>query len=143
MKGEVNLFTRPRRFGKTLNLSMLRYFLEAGNYDHSHLFKGLKIMNAGSSYLIHMGKYPVISLSLKSMKQPAFELAFDMLKKAIREEFKRHWEEINASKRLSKVDEDRYLRLCDLNGNQSDYADALRFFRVHVYLYREKDNHSY
>ncbi len=38
MKGEVNLFTRPRRFGKTLNLSMLRYFFEAGNYDHSHLF---------------------------------------------------------------------------------------------------------
>lgn len=100
-------------------------------------------MNAGSSYLTHMGKYPVISLSLKSMKQPALELAFDMLKKAIREKFKRHREEINASKRLSKVDEDRYLRLRDLNGNQSDYADALLFFRVHVYLYREKDNHSY
>ena len=133
MKGEVNLFTRPRRFGKTLNLSMLRYFFEAGNYDHARLFKGLKIMDAGSSYLTHMGNYPVISLSLKSMKQPAFELAFDMLKKAIREEFKRHWEEINASKRLSKVDEDRYLRLRDLNGTQSDYADALRFFSECMY----------
>ena len=62
MKGEVNLFTRPRRFGKTLNMSMLRYFFELGTADNSELFRGLKIMEAGEKYLTHMGKYPVINI---------------------------------------------------------------------------------
>lgn len=56
LKGEVNLFTRPRRFGKTLNLSMLRYFFERGEQDNAGLFKGLKIMDAGEKYLAHRGK---------------------------------------------------------------------------------------
>ncbi len=76
-KGEVNLFTRPRRFGKTLNMSMFQYFFEDardrnGNIiDHRYLFDGLHIMQAGEKYLSHMGQYPVINLSLKSGKQPA------------------------------------------------------------------------
>ena len=52
-KGEVNLFTRPRRFGKTLNMSMLRYFFEKGDYDNAELFQGLKIMDAGEEYKRH------------------------------------------------------------------------------------------
>ena len=56
MKGEVNLFTRPRRFGKTLNMSMLRYFFEKSEKDPAELFQGLKIMDAGEEYLAHMGK---------------------------------------------------------------------------------------
>lgn len=82
MKGEVNLFTRPRRFGKTLNMSMLRYFFEENPENVSRIFQGLNIMDAGEKYLDHMGKYPVIMISLKSMKQPSYELAFEMLKKA-------------------------------------------------------------
>ena len=74
-RSEVNLFTRPRRFGKTLNLSMLRYFFEKGDKDNSHLFQGLKIMEAGEKHLSHLGKYPVISLTLKSAEQPTFEEA--------------------------------------------------------------------
>ena len=68
MKGEVNLFTRPRRFGKTLNMSMLRYFFDRENPASDELFAGTKIMNAGEAYLKHKGKYPVISVTLKSMK---------------------------------------------------------------------------
>ena len=75
MKGKVNLFTRPRRSGKTLNMSILRYFFEKGDQDNSRLFQGLKIMGAGERYLAHMGKYPVISVSLKSMKQYSYDLA--------------------------------------------------------------------
>lgn len=56
MKGEVNLFTRPRRFGKTLNTSMLRYFLDREYSDTAKLFAGTKIMEAGEKYLRHMGK---------------------------------------------------------------------------------------
>ena len=81
IKGEVNLFTRPRRFGKTLNMSMLRYFFEENPEKASRIFQGLDIMKAGEKYLDHMGKYPVIMISLKSMKQPSYELAFEMLKK--------------------------------------------------------------
>lgn len=78
--GKVNLFTRPRRFGKSLNLSMLRYFFEdAGteekNADRRRLFCGLQIMQAGDAFLSQMNRYPVIQLSLKSAKQPAWELA--------------------------------------------------------------------
>lgn len=84
-RGEVHLFTRPRRFGKTLNLSMLRYFFEDASYlpaeqQNEELFAGLAIMQAGESYLRHMGKYPVISISLKSAKQMNFDEAFACLK---------------------------------------------------------------
>lgn len=77
-KGLVNLFTRPRRFGKTLNISMLRYFFEDGRdmdgkkADFSHLFDGLNIASCGEEYLQHMGKYPVITLTLKSAKKRVF-----------------------------------------------------------------------
>ena len=75
-KGEVNLFTRPRRFGKTLNMSMLRYFLDIEQKDIPKLFAGTKIMDTGERYLDHMGKYPVIMLTLKSMKQATYDSAF-------------------------------------------------------------------
>ena len=63
-KAEVTLFTRPRRFGKTLNISMLQYFFEKTEEDNSYLFNGLKIMNESKEYLDYMGKSPVINLSL-------------------------------------------------------------------------------
>ena len=83
MKGKVNLFTRPGRFGKTLNMSMLRYFFERRKRDNSELFRGLKIMEAGEKYLSHMGKYPVVSISLKSMKHYSFELLKPILNPAL------------------------------------------------------------
>ncbi len=127
MKGEVNLFTRPRRFGKTLNMSMLRYFFEENPEKVSRIFQGLNIMDAGEKYLDHMGKYPVIMISLKSMKQPSYELAFEMLKKALKGEFQRHWQLVSDSGRLTDADQKRYLRLRDLEGTEADYADALKF----------------
>ena len=133
MKGKVNLFTRPRRFGKTLNMSMLRYFFEQGKTDNTELFRGLKIVDAGEEYLAHMGKYPVISISLKSMKQYSYELAFDMLKKAVREEYKRHWDEVMDSARVGVTEKERYRRLGDLEGTESDYADSLKFLSECLY----------
>ena len=133
IKGEVNLFTRPRRFGKTLNMSMLRYFFEKGGTDNKELFRGLKIMDAGEEYLAHMGKYPVISISLKSMKQYSYELAFDMLKKAVREEYKRHWDEVMDNARVGVTEKERYRRLRDLEGTESDYADSLKFLSECLY----------
>ncbi|MCD8094567.1 MAG: AAA family ATPase, partial [Ruminococcus sp.] len=61
-KGAVNLFTRPRRFGKTLNISMLQRFFEKTDEDNSYLFDGLNISKAGEKYMSYQGQYPVISL---------------------------------------------------------------------------------
>ena len=74
-KADVNIFTRPRRFGKTLALSMLKYFFEdaydwRGNkQDYSELFADTEIVKEGAAYLKHMGKYTVIYMTLKSGKQ--------------------------------------------------------------------------
>ena len=65
-KGDVNLFTRPRRFGKTLSLSILKYFFEDARdtdgtkLDNTYLFEGLKILKESAGYLAYMGQYPVI-----------------------------------------------------------------------------------
>lgn len=122
-KGDVNLFTRPRRFGKSLNMSMLRYFFEDGRdrrgekTDYSYLFDGLKISECGEGYLEHMGKYPVIQLSLKSAKRNTFKNAADMLMTELAYEFKRHQylvgdmgdeREQYMSFMLGKADLDRY-----------------------------------
>ena len=133
MKRKVNLFTRPRRFGKTLNMSILRYFFEKGEKDNSGLFQGLKIMDAGEKYLSHMGKYPVISISLKSMKQYSYDLAYDMLTKAVESEYSRHWKQIEASGALTDAKLERYLRIRDLKGTESDYADSLKFLSECLY----------
>lgn len=137
MKGEVTLFTRPRRFGKTLNMSMLRYFFEKDPNENTgvnqRLFEGLKIMDEGDQYLFHMGKYPVITLSLKSMKQPTYALVFDMLKKALAEEYLRHWPAVKSSTSLTHTQLDRYIRIRDIKGNDSDYMDALKFLTECLY----------
>lgn len=87
---KVTLFTRPRRFGKTLNMSMLRRYFEKTDEDNSYLFDGLKISGAGGKYQKYIGQYPVISISLKSMKQASFEESFRQFKEIIADEFERH-----------------------------------------------------
>ena len=94
--GIVTLFTRPRRFGKTLALSTLQTFFEderkddGTHVDNSRYFEGKKIMEANDRILSKMGKYPVIKLSLKSAKQPNFNTAFMKLREEIIREFERH-----------------------------------------------------
>ena len=92
----VTQFARPRRFGKTVNMSMLRRFFEDERkddgtpVDNRYLFEGLAISACGEKYLKHQQQYPVISLSLKSGKQPNYELAYDQLRKAVISEYERH-----------------------------------------------------
>ena len=130
-KGDVNLFTRPRRFGKTLNMSMLQYFFEDAREadgtkrDNRYLFEGLRILDAGEAYVSRMGQYPVISLSLKSAKQPDFELAYRLLVREIAEEFKRHRFVIQGG--MPKEDQVRYLEILSERADRDSYADSLRF----------------
>jgi hypothetical protein len=141
-KASVNLFTRPRRFGKTLNMSMLQYFFEDSKerdgqkHDNSYLFDGLNIMSQGENYLSHMGQYPVINLSLKSGKQPTFDMAFDMLKKEIQYEYRRHRFVLNGES-LGELKE-RYNRIMCDKAEGEDYNDAIRFLSECLELYYGK-----
>ena len=130
-KGDVNLFTRPRRFGKTLNMSMLQSFFEyarddkGGKKDNSYLFSGLRIMEVGEQYRSHMGQYPVINLTLKGGKQLDFELAYAMLKRQIAEEYKRHRYILDGD--ILEEDRQRYYQIMVEKADREAYADALQF----------------
>lgn len=106
--GKVNLFTRPRRFGKTLNMSMLKCFFEVGN--DPALFDGLKVMQEKELCEKYMGKFPVISISLKSVDGRSFESASAALRTVIGNEAVRfHF--LLESKKLSDSEKDSYQRL--------------------------------
>ncbi len=131
LKGEVNLFTRPRRFGKTLNLSMLRYFFEdTGDVkkteENKSLFQGLKIMQQGEQYTEYMGKYPVINLTLKSAKQPTFASAYSKIKGVIADEFQRH-QYILADEKLNEEDKKRFREIAGRKAEYDEYSGALEF----------------
>ena len=85
----VALILRPRRFGKTLNLSMLRYFFEKVDEDRSYLFKDLNIWK-NEKYRMLQGKFPVIFLTLKSIKFSSWNETYDAFRRIISEEFERH-----------------------------------------------------
>ena len=135
-KADVNLFTRPRRFGKTLNMSMLQYFFENKGKDNSYLFEGLKIMKAGEKYTSHMGKYPVINLSLKSAKQPTFELALKCIKDELVDEFRRH-DYVLESDKLNE-EKEKYLKITKAQEDDSLYITALKFLSQCLEKYHEK-----
>lgn len=103
--GEVNLFTRPRRFGKTLNMSMLKCFFEIGG--KKELFEGLKIAQEKELCEKYMGQFPVISISLKSVDGPSYEIALAALRSIIGQEAMRFLF-LRESEKLSKNERDRY-----------------------------------
>ena len=88
----VSLFTRPRRFGKTLNMDMLRTFFEKTEEDTSIYFSDKKIWDCGEKYQAHQGKYPVIFLSFKDVKCKTWEETYDVIAMLISMEYKRHVE---------------------------------------------------
>lgn len=137
LKCEVNLFTRPRRFGKTLNLSMLRYFFEdtgddERNAENKELFQGLRIMSAGQEYVDQMGKYPVINLTLKSAKQNTFESAYYKLREEIAEEFGRH-RALCHGDLLTDREKERYHKIEDGEAERDEYSGALKFLSKCLY----------
>jgi hypothetical protein len=97
---EIALITRPRRFGKTLNLSMLHHFLSSKVDGAStlHLFEGLKILAAGENYRQHQGRYPVIFITLKDVKDTDYAQAYQSLCKVISGVYLQHQEVLSSSK---------------------------------------------
>ena len=131
--GEVNLFTRPRRFGKTLNMSMLRSFFEIGT-DKS-LFDGLYISRNKELCDMHMGKYPVISITLKGIEGMTFEEARNMLKIILKNEARRHYY-LKNSDRLTDDDKQQYEQI--LLGTSENTADSLRLLSQLLFLHYDK-----
>ena len=129
---KVTLFTRPRRFGKTLNQSMIKRFLEyeiteqGDRIDNSYLFDGLNISRCGEDILKHQQQYPVIFLSLKSAKQDTFATAFAMLIKEIASEFRRH-QYILKSDIIAEDQKEVYREIMIRKAEHAEYYDALKF----------------
>ena len=129
LKGEVNLFTRPRRFGKTLNMSMLQYFFEdmrdrdGGRINNEGLFQGLDIMRAGAGYLSHMGQYPVISMTLKAGRRPDFESACAQISWQIAMEYQRHSYLLGT---LPDAMRERYERIMQEKASMDEYWSSLQ-----------------
>jgi len=133
-KTAVSLCTRPRRFGKTLNQTMLKCFFEdtrplqsngAICKDTRSLFKGLNIERTAGNYMEHQGNYPVIFLSLKDVKYNNFDSSYDQFRYIIIEEFHRHCyvlEKIN-----NKEDAAMFDRLTSGSGSIGEYSNSLRF----------------
>jgi hypothetical protein len=118
---KVTLFTRPRRFGKTLGMSMLRSFFEIGT-DKS-LFDGLYISQNKSLCDEHMGKYPVIFLTLKGVEGLTFTKAKSMLSEIIKDEADRHYI-LNSSEALTSVDKEAFMKI--LTGNEKNIENSLK-----------------
>ena len=131
-KSKVTLFTRPRRFGKTLAQSMLRTFFEeeidadGRAVDNSGYFSGKKIMEAGAQYTGHMGKYPVIFLSMKSAKQPDFEMAYSRVLTDIVSEFERHAYLLEGNV-LTPAQKKRYNAVLEQSARMAEVTFSLKF----------------
>ncbi len=130
--GKVNLFTRPRRFGKTLNMSMIRYFFERSEESQAYLFDGLDVAKSEEHSMAFQGQYPVISISLKSVDAPDFETAFAKFKELMTTEFKRH-RELLKSTNLFEGDKKRFYQFCCGEGTYADYCASVKFLSECLY----------
>lgn len=137
--GKVHLFTRPRRFGKTLALSIIQTFFEKEmESDNSHYFQNMKIMQAGEKYREYLGQYPVIFLSLKSAKQPSLDMAYRMIEEQIAKEFKRH-QYILQDSSLLKDERKRYEALMSQNASRAETATSLKFLSDCLKKYHQQN----
>lgn len=127
-KNKVSLLTRPRRFGKTLNMSMIRYFFEqpVDGTSNSQLFADLKIAGAEEEILAKQEQFPVISLTLKSAKQPTYEMAYASILDEIRKEYDRHSYVLEGDT-LTDVQRRRFDAVRSLQAEPTEYAKALGF----------------
>ena len=121
--GAVNLFTRPRRFGKTLNMSMLEHFFSL-NGD-KRIFDGLEISKEPALCEEYMGKYPVVSISLKGMDGASYEMAFRMGARAVRRAASKV-QYLLGSDALTESDKREYQSLLDSSMDEAAFCDSLR-----------------
>lgn len=130
---QVSLFTRPRRFGKTLNMDMLRVFFEKSTEDTSIYFRDKKIWACGREYQSYQGKYPVIYVTFKDVKCKTWEDTYDLVCKILRNEFERH-SELLGSEHISPFEKKYFTSI--LNGDTNENDIALSFLNLSRMLHK-------
>lgn len=129
----VNLFPRPRRFGKTLTISMLEnYFNIKKKEENKDLFKGLKVENASEKVKETRGKYPVISLNLKSVKANTWEEEFEALKLLLSKLYQANYEVYEV---LSNIEKEIYNRVLNIEASQKEYEYSLKNLSEYLHRY--------
>ena len=130
----VSLFTRPRRFGKTLNMDMLREFFEISDEDTAAYFRDKQIWSQGEEYQKEQGKYPVVFVSFKDIKCSNWEETYALLYKIIRSEFLRH-SELRLSEKLDKYDKEYIERILGHSAEKNDltlsFRELSRMLHIH------------
>ena len=134
----VSLFTRPRRFGKTLNMDMLRVFFEKTPEDTSIYFKDKYIWQCGDYYTKHQGQYPVIFLSFKDIKCSCWHETFQKISKLISLEFMRH-DELESSTVLSSYEKEQYHRFASEGMNEVDCQMGLQLLSLLLHKHYGKE----
>ena len=120
-KSKVTLFTRPRRFGKTLNMSMIKYFFDVKDKEENKkLFENLKVSN--SEYMSEQGKYPVIFISLKDLKEDTWEECLESIKDIMYKIFN----EYNfLREKLNVVEKRQFDKIWEITGNERNFKTSL------------------
>nr|WP_249169554.1 AAA family ATPase [Fusobacterium necrophorum] len=131
--GKTILFTRPRRFGKTLNMSMLQYFFDIQNQEeNAKLFQGLEIEH--SPYMVEQGKYPVVFLSFKDLKNKSWKDCLLKWKYQMKELYNKHLDIYDCLNRIDQKDFDRILSMEET----ANYEDSLKAFTKYLYYHYKR-----
>ena len=120
----VSLFTRPRRFGKTLNMDMLRVFFEISDEDTSVYFRDKAIWKAGKEYQFHQGRYPVVFLTFKDVKFDTWGATLDKIRALLQDEYGRH-QILLSSDKLAGYEKDFFSKILNGTANEVELASAL------------------
>ncbi len=137
-KPQVSLFTRPRRFGKTLTMDMLRVFFEKTEEDTSCYFKDKKIWKCGKAYTSYQGKYPVIFLTFKDIKCATWEDTYSKIAMLIAMEFARH-NELENSDKLTSYEQVQYVALARGQGTTVEVQMSLQILSRLLYKHYDKE----
>lgn len=120
----VSLFTRPRRFGKTLNMDMLRVFFEISDEDTGRYFTDKKIWQCGEEYRAYQGKFPVIFLTFKDVKFATWENTIDKISALLQEEYDRH-KEVMHGDQLASYEKEYFTRILNKTASEVELSAAL------------------
>lgn len=131
-ESRVALITRPRRFGKTLNMSMLRYFLDCNKKDTKELFEGLKIMEQGEKYTSKLGAYPCIYLTLKDVRGDNNEEMMMALQTELIELFIEHIYLLKSDK-IEDIEKEMFNSVLNLKANKIQLQNALKLLTKLLY----------
>ena len=132
----VSLFTRPRRFGKTLNMDMLRVFFEMSQEDTSMYFKDKAIWKCGEAYTKHQGKYPVIFLTFKDVKFDTWKATINKISALLQTEFSRH-AELAGSDKLASFETAYFDKVVSGKANEVELSSALENLSRMLYKHYE------